>query len=130
MASNALACPSFSKSAAIGLSAVLLLAALMLVPQQAHAAVGGGGGLPYEDWLTQLRASLTGPIAFTFSLFGIVGAGATLIFAREINGFLQSIVYLVLVMAFLVAAQNILAGLFGRGAEISLPDVPDYIVRD
>ena len=90
------------------------------LPRLAWASVGAGGGLPYEGWLAALRNSVTGPVAFTVALFGIIGAGATLIFqGGEINSFLRTIIYVVLVMAFLVSAQNILSTLFGHGAEVA-----------
>lgn len=39
------------------------------------------GALPYEEWLSVLQQSLTGPVAFSVSLIGIVTCGATLILA-------------------------------------------------
>lgn len=98
----------------------LMIAVAWLFPKFAMAAVGAGGGLPYEGWLATLRNSATGPVAFTAAMFGVIGAGATLIFqGGEISGFLRTILYLVLVMAFLVSAQNIMSSLFGRGAELA-----------
>jgi type IV secretion system protein VirB2 len=96
-----------------------LLALLMLAPQHACASVGSGGSLPYEDWLTNLRDSVTGPVAFTLSIVGIVVAGGILIFGGELNGFFRTMIFIVLVMALLVGAQNMLSSFFGRGAEIA-----------
>ncbi|PWF55369.1 conjugal transfer system pilin TrbC [Massilia glaciei] len=96
----------------------LVVACLFLNPQ-ATAATGTGGGLPYEDWLTSLRNSVTGPVAFTLSLVGIVVAGGVLIFGGDLNGFFRTLVFLVLLMAFLVGAQNMMSTVFGRGAEIA-----------
>jgi type IV secretory pathway VirB2 component (pilin) len=109
-----------NRSTSLGVAALLAVTALALMPQHAHAAVGAGGGLPYEDWLTQLRASVTGPVAFSLSLMGIVVSGGVLIFGGELNAFFRSMVFLVLVMALLVAAQNMMGGFFGRGAELAL----------
>jgi type IV secretory pathway VirB2 component (pilin) len=106
----------FLKFGARGSAFVLLVG----LPRLALASVGAGGGLPYEGWLAALRNSVTGPVAFTVALFGIIGAGATLIFqGGEMNSFLRTIIYVVLVMAFLVSAQNILGTLFGHGAELA-----------
>ena len=44
--------------------AALLLGALLLAPHLAMASEGTGGSLPYESWLTNLRNSVTGPVAF------------------------------------------------------------------
>ena len=98
----------------------LLLALYVLtMPHEAYAAGTAGGGLPYESALTRLRASITGPVAFTLSLVGIVGAAGVLIFGGELTGFLRMMVFLVLLIAILVGAQNVLTTLFAAGAEIA-----------
>ena len=95
------------------------LALILLIPAHTFAATGGGGALPYEPWLTSLTNSVTGPVAFTLSIVGIVVAGGVLIFGGELNAFFRTMIFLVLVMAFLVGAQNIMSSLFGRGAVIA-----------
>jgi type IV secretion system protein VirB2 len=98
----------------------LLLALWVIVsPNEVYAAGTAGGGLPYESALTRLRASITGPVAFTLSLIGIVGAAGVLIFGGELTGFLRMMVFLVLLIAILVGAQNVLTTLFAAGAEIA-----------
>jgi len=96
-----------------------LVAFVLLLPQHAFASEGTGGSLPYESWLTNLRNSVTGPVAFTVSIIGIVVAGGVLIFGGELNAFFRSLVFIVLVMALLVGAQNMMSTFFGRGAEIA-----------
>lgn len=98
----------------------LLLLALVVsaLPHPAFASVGTGGSLPYEDWLSSLRSSVTGPVAFALSIIGIVVAGGVLIFGGDLNGFFRSLIFLVLVMALLVGAQNIMSNFFGQGAVI------------
>ena len=98
---------------------LLLTLCLITSPHEAYAAGTAGGGLPYESALTRLRASITGPVAFTLSLIGIVGAAGVLIFGGELTGFLRMMVFLVLLIAILVGAQNVLTTLFAAGAEIS-----------
>ena len=98
---------------------VLLTLCVITMPHEAYAAGTAGGGLPYESALTRLRASITGPVAFTLSLIGIVGAAGVLIFGGELTGFLRMMVFLVLLIAILVGAQNVLTTLFAAGAEIS-----------
>ena len=93
---------------------------LVLASQHAFASVGTGGSLPYESWLTNLRNSITGPVAFTLSIVGIVVAGGILIFGGELNGFFRTLIFIVLVMALLVGAQNMMSTFFGRGAEIAV----------
>lgn len=106
---------------------LLTLAVVLLLPTEAFASAANGGGLPYEGWLTKLRNSVTGPVAFTISITGLVGTGSALIFqGGEINAFLRAVIYFILVVALVIAAQNIMSGLFGKGAVIALENtLPD-----
>jgi type IV secretory pathway VirB2 component (pilin) len=99
--------------------AAITLAFILLAPHQALASEGTGGGLPYESWLTNLRNSVTGPVAFALSIIGIVIAGGVLIFGGDLNGFFRTLIFVVLVMALLVGAQNMMSTFFGRGAELA-----------
>jgi type IV secretion system protein VirB2 len=110
---------SFNRPTLVYIGLALLLAVLFLTPDSAHAAVGAGGGLPYESWLANLRSSVTGPVAFALSIIGIVIAGGVLIFGGDLNGFFRTLIFIVLVMALLVGAQNIMSNFFGQGAEIA-----------
>ncbi len=101
----------------IGLALLVLL--ILISPDAAWATEGTGGSLPYEGWLTNLRNSVTGPVAFTISMIGIVVAGGVLIFGGELNAFFRTLVFLVLVMALIVGANNLMTTFFGRGAEIA-----------
>lgn len=105
-----------SKKALFLISLILFL---ILLAHPVLAAEGTGGGLPYESWLTNLRNSVTGPVAFALSIVGLVVAGGVLIFGGELNAFFRTLIFLVLVMALLVGAQNIMSSFFGRGAEIA-----------
>src|SRR5664280_2286496 len=96
-----------------------LLMLWVITPEIAEASVGSGGGLPYETWLTSLQNSVTGPVAFTLSIIGIVVAGGVLIFGGDLNGFFRTLIFIVLVMALLVGAQNMMSSFFGKGAEIA-----------
>ena len=108
-----------TNNAILGTAIFVMLALALLSPQLAFASEGTGGGLPYEQWLTNMRNSVTGPVAFTLSIIGIVIAGGVLIFGGDLNGFFRTMVFLVLVMAFLVGAQNMMGTFFGRGAELA-----------
>jgi type IV secretion system protein VirB2 len=105
--------------AALPYLCLALLLAYLLLPQYAFASEGTGGSLPYESWLTNLRNSVTGPVAFALSLIGIVVSGGTLILGGDLNGFFRTMTFVVLVMALLVGAQNMMSSFFGRGAEIA-----------
>ena len=105
-------------------TAMLMLGILLLAPPWALASEGTGGSLPYETWLTSLRNSVTGPVAFALSIIGIVIAGGVLIFGGDLSAFFRTLVFIVLVMALLVGAQNMMGTLFGRGAEIAAAYTP------
>jgi type IV secretion system protein VirB2 len=99
--------------------AVFSLISLMLLSPSAFASEGTGGSLPYEGWLTNLRNSVTGPVAFTVSIIALVCTGGALIFGGELNAFFRSLIFIVLVMALIVGANNMMSTFFGRGAEIT-----------
>lgn len=96
---------------------VVILVLFAIPVDQAQATVGAGGALPYETWLVSLRNSVTGPVAFTLSIVGIVVAGGILIFGGELNAFFRTLIFIVLVMALLVGANNVMTNLF-QGAVI------------
>jgi type IV secretory pathway VirB2 component (pilin) len=110
--------------------ALLMLALCLLASGEAYASEGIGGTLPYESWLMNLRNSVTGPVAFTLSMVGIVVAGGALVMGGDLSGFFRTLVFIVLVLAFLVGAQNMMSNFFGRGAEIAASgvDQPDAIL--
>jgi type IV secretion system protein VirB2 len=116
-----LARPEFhlTRHAVIWIGLIAVLTFFLLAPQHAFASEGTGGSLPYESWLTNLRNSVTGPVAFALSIIGIVVAGGVLIFGGELNGFFRTLIFIVLVMALLVGAQNMMGTFFGRGAQIA-----------
>ena len=91
---------------------ILFCLCLLMLAESAFASVGGGGQLPYESWLVNLRNSVTGPVAFTLSIVGIVVAGGILIFGGELNAFFRTLIFIVLVMALLIGANNIMTNLF------------------
>lgn len=116
---------AINRAAILYTGITLLLVWFLATPQHAFAAVGTGGSLPYESWLESLRNSVTGPVAFALSIIGIVIAGGVLIFGGDLNGFFRTMIFLVLVMALLVGAQNVMSTFFGRGAEIAAMGGPE-----
>ena len=67
-----------------------------------------GGGLPWESPLQIIKASITGPVAFVMSILAIIGAGAGLIWGGEFSGFIKTLFYIVLVIALVVGATNLI----------------------
>lgn len=105
----------------LGLFALLFFT----VGNEAYAGTASGGSLPYESWLSSLRDSVTGPVAFALSIIGIVIAGGVLIFGGDLNGFFRTLIFIVLVMAFLVGAQNMMTTFFGNAAVIG--DISNFV---
>ncbi|CRN06057.1 TrbC/VirB2 family protein [Pseudomonas fulva] len=101
------------------LALCLLMLYVMVTPENAFASTAGSGSLPYESWLESLQKSVTGPVAFALSLIGIVVAGGVLIFGGDLNGFFRTLIFLVLVMALIVGANNIMQKFFGTSAELA-----------
>ncbi|MFJ2983691.1 MULTISPECIES: conjugal transfer system pilin TrbC [unclassified Pseudomonas] len=101
------------------LALCLLMLYVMVTPENAFASTAGSGTLPYESWLESLRKSVTGPVAFALSIIGIVVAGGVLIFGGDLNGFFRTLIFLVLVMALIVGANNIMSSFFGTSAELA-----------
>lgn len=77
------------------------------------AANASSTGLPWESPLERIVDSITGPVAFGGSVLGIVVAGLSLVFGGEMDGFVQKIMILALVVSVIVGAVNLLTMLFG-----------------
>lgn len=128
---QAISLPRFTAQTFGYLALCLLMLSVMVTPENAFASTSNGTALPYESWLEALRTSVTGPVAFSLSIIGIVVAGGVLIFGGDLNGFFRSLIFLVLVMALIVGANNIMKGLFGTSAELaqSLPMIDSSLVQ-
>ena len=109
---------------------LVTLASLCAVVGSAFAAdTASSAVLPYEDWLKTIQKSLTGPVAFSISIIGIISCGVTLIFSGgEINRFMKSVIYLVFVMTLLVGANSFMSSVF-NGATIALGDSDERVVE-
>ena len=92
-------------------------AASFFLTSSAFASSSGGGTLPWEGPLTTIKNSLTGPVAFAISLMGLVAGGAVLIWGGDISEFFRRMVYLVMVIALLALATNVMTALFS-GASV------------
>jgi type IV secretion system protein VirB2 len=107
-----------SSTLAIGLA--VGLAAVSLPHLALAASAGAGGGLPYEAFLTNITKSVSGPLAYVIALLGVAGAGGTLIFGGDLNGFLRSIILLVCFAALLISAPALLSAISGAGAVVAM----------
>lgn len=98
---------------------VLLVLALMLLSLPTLVLANTAGGLPYEDGLRKLTDSITGPVAFSISLIGVIAAGAALIFGGEMAGLLRTMIFLVLVIAIIVNASSLIDLVGGSSALVA-----------
>ncbi len=89
------------------------LALILFTSLCSFAANASSTGLPWESPLERIVDSITGPVAFGGSVLGIVVAGLTLVFGGEMDGFVQKIMMLALVVSVIVGAVNLLTMLFG-----------------
>ena len=104
----------------MAIAAVVLLAALF--PDLAHASSGAADdqeNLPFIGVMDKLSQALTGPFAFAISVIGIVIAGAILIFGGDMNGFVRSLVFLVLVIAIIMGSGSLIEYISGKSATIA-----------
>ncbi len=89
----------------------LALFALVFAASPVMAATGTA--MPWEGPLATIQASVTGPVALVLSILGVAVAGATLIYGGELNEFSRKLVMLALAISLVVAATNVISGLFG-----------------
>jgi type IV secretion system protein TrbC len=77
-----------------------------------HAwASTAGGGLPWESPLTTLSNSFTGPVPTAISLLAIVAGVGVLMFGGELHFLARLLIYLVIGIATIVSAKNVMSGL-------------------
>lgn len=101
-----------------------LLAGLAFVAFSPHAwASTAGGGLPWESPLTTLSNSFTGPVPAAISLLAIVAGVGLLMFGGELHFLARLLIFLVIGIATIVSAKNVMSGLGMNAATIGEPPV-------
>lgn len=109
------------------LVAPLMLGMLMLLPELAWAS--SSSGMPWEGPLSKVVDSITGPVAFGISTLGVVVAGMSLAFGGQLDGFVQKLAIISLVIALIVLATNVLSALFGiSGSLLALSNMTAWSV--
>ena len=116
----------YLKQNSLKIVTLLAIAIVALIPDVVFSATST---MPYDSALTNLKNSLTGPVAQAIAVIGIVASGATLIFGGEISGFLKSVIYLILVCSLLIAGTKFIdvfgSSSSGTGAEVAQVYVVD-----
>ena len=88
---------------------IAMLVGLLLLLTMATVATS----LPWDSAFDTIRKSLTGPVAVTIALAGLVGAGAMLIFGRsEMSEIISRVLYLVIVIALIFLGAAIIEALY------------------
>jgi type IV secretory pathway VirB2 component (pilin) len=82
---------------------------------EAHASTSG---LPWEKPMTAIGNSLSGPVAYSIGLIGIVASGATMLFGHDLPEFARKGAMVGLGAGTLVFAAPLLQSAFGVSAAI------------
>ena len=90
----------------------VLYLTVLLLPAHAWATGTGGSGLPWENPLSLVARSLTGPVALSIAIIALMAAGGILVFGGELNEFARRSCIAVLAIAFLVAGSGFMSTLF------------------
>lgn len=88
-----------------------LLAFMLFLPALAQAS--SSSGMPWEGPLQKVVDSITGPVAFGISVLAIAVAGLSLAFGGQLDGFVQKLAILALVISIIVFSVNVLSAVFG-----------------
>lgn len=101
--------------------ALLILGLLLwMVLHPAHASEAATG-LEWETPFQAFYRSITGPVAFGVAFLGICVCGFILIWGGEINEFVRRMVMVILVVAVIMFAGNLLRRMFAGGAAVITP---------
>jgi len=98
---------------------MLVMVALMVMPELAMASAPGADDLPFVGSMKKVSDSLSGPFATALSIVAIVGAGAMLIFGGDMNGFMRTLIFLVMVIAMIITAGSLVTFLGGSSAVVA-----------
>jgi type IV secretion system protein VirB2 len=109
-----------TSSSALAIGAAIGLVAVGMPHLALASSASTGGGLPYESFLKNVTSSISGPVAYAIALLGVAGAGGTLIFGGDLNGFLRAIILLVCFAALLISAPALLTAISGAGAVVAM----------
>ncbi|MFM2287728.1 MAG: hypothetical protein RL684_871 [Pseudomonadota bacterium] len=114
MSANLIVSEFFTAKRVLPLLALALLLVLCVL-HPAHASEAATG-MEWETPFQSFYRSITGPVAFGIAFLGIVVCGAILIWGGEINEFVRRMVMVILVVAVIMFAGNILRRMFAGGA--------------
>lgn len=88
----------------------------LLIALMTSAAFAGTAKYGWEKGADEFSKSLTGPMAFYFSLFMIFGAGLAILLGGDMTGWVRAMLIVVLVVGLIGSAKDVLGGFFGISA--------------
>lgn len=91
----------------------------LLLPTLSLADVASSQALEWEAPLLAFRNSLTGPVALSIAVLGIVACGFALVWGGEMNDFIRRVLMLVLAISLMLFATGIISSLFGSAETIA-----------
>jgi type IV secretory pathway VirB2 component (pilin) len=94
--------------------------ALLLLGSVGAFANGNNNGnaLPWDQPLTTLVQSLTGPVAFAIAVVGIIACGAMLIFGGEMSDTMKRLLQVGIAACLVVFSTQVLQTFIGFGEDI------------
>jgi type IV secretion system protein TrbC len=95
------------------------LALLTLMTLYAGAAAAGGTGMPWEERLTQIRDSITGPVAQVLAVIAITVTGLAIAFGEGGAG-MKKMLWIVFGISIAFAATSFFVSFFGFSGGVVL----------
>ena len=94
--------------------AALMAATFALASQPAFAAgAGGANAMPWESGLTQISASLQGPVAYAIAIIGFIIAAIAFVIQGEMTGFTKKLIQAVFGISVLLSVGVLINNFFG-----------------
>jgi type IV secretion system protein VirB2 len=96
------------------LRGAIKLAVVILILSGASNALAAGSGMPWEDIVTKIMDSITGPVAKALGVIAIASTGLALAFGEGGHGF-RKLLQIVFGLSIAFTATSFLLGFLGFG---------------
>lgn len=99
-------------------SALIVLLFISFPALASTAGPGGGTGLQWETPIQTIVRSISGPVAWGFLVLGLLAIAFKLVWGGDMDAFLRSAIYFVMVGSLIAFAVGIIGGVMFAGATI------------